>query len=374
MTFRILSGLESGLPEVADADIKVSDLGCLELCRDLASGYHVLKQGEAEGRSLQAYLLLDAWDDCPLAAALSETWPQAAAARVAIPDEFYAGREDEAPCLVPLPSCVLPDGCTDTLAEVRAREFLAGWLEEAGKSIRQRLVRQHLCAVLFSTDSASSVARHLAGLGYQYEPGSRTARLFRYQDPRVMQRVWPMLPSAQQVLWMGPVQAWWSLRQSWGPWDGRELFSGEVEISSAAPAWFKAEKPIVPQAQPETPAWLNRLMTADQWRVAHWAQVGNRIWLRFAENDIPRQAQPDGNLMLQLLEAGASLGLDEHNLEDYVWCSVRYREAPPSIDWHAPSWARVLAQSLQALRSDPDTRFVSAFHACLNAGEETHDL
>ena len=368
MTLRILSALESGWPEDANTDIAAPDLRCLELCRELASGYHMLGQRDADGRSLHT------WDDSPLAVAVSEAWPEAAAARVAVPDEIYAGREGEAPCLVPLPSYALPDGGASSFAEVRAQEFLAGWLETAGKKIYQRLVKQHLCAVLFSRDSARTLAQHLAGLGFQYEPGGRTVRLFRYQDPRVMQRVWPALSGGQRVSWLGPVLAWWSLEQPWKPWGADELIATEADISLSELAWFKAEKSVAPGGEPTAPILLNRLLNAEQWRQAHWTPVGNQIWLRFAENGIPQQGQPDGSLMQQLLETGASLNLDGQNLEDYVWCSVRYREVPPSIDWRAPRWARVLTQSLQALRSDPDTRFVSAFHACLNAGEETHDL
>ncbi|TYZ39889.1 hypothetical protein C2U35_24835, partial [Ralstonia solanacearum] len=214
MTNRILADMEAMLPDSTRADAIEPPSDYMARCRELAAGYHALRQRQApDERPLRAYLLLDIWDGNSLAEALSETWPEAAAAREAVPDDFYAGREDEAPCVVPLPDEVLPDGGTDTLAQVRAQETLARWLEDASRQASQRLVRQHFCAILFSPDSAAWVARYLASLGFQYPPESSTARLFRYQDPRVMQRVWPALSATQQGMWLGAVEGWWSLTQ-----------------------------------------------------------------------------------------------------------------------------------------------------------------
>ncbi len=373
MTNRILSGLEDALLSPATADASVPHPDYMTRCRELAAGYHALKRRqEPDERPLRAYLLLDPWDGNPLAVELSEAWSEAAAARAAVPDHFYAGREGEAPCVVPLPDNMLPDVDPDTLAQVRAQETLARWLEGAGRQASQRLVRQHFCAVLFSTDSAAWVARYLASLGFQYPPGSSGARLFRYQDPRVMQRVWPALSAAKQGMWLGAVEAWWSLTQPWGPWAMQDLVASE-DAAVPTPTWFKAERPMVPDGQTET-LMLSRLMNDEQWRRAHSAPVGNRVWVRFAEGALSTDEQPDADLMQQLLATGASHGLDGPNLEDFVWCSVRYREAPPAIDWRAPRWAGVLEQTLWALNADPDTRFVSAFDACLTPGEEPHGL
>ncbi len=371
MTIRILSALERDLLNPDSTDAAVPHPDYMARCRELAAGYHALRRRQEPGeRPLRAYLLFDIWDGNPLATQLSEAWPEAAAARAAVPDRYYAGREGEAPCVVPLPDNVLPDGATDTLAELRAQETLAGWLEDASRRASQRLVRQYFCAVLFSADSAAWVARYLASLGFQYPPGSRTARLFRYQDPRVMQRVWPALSAAQQGMWLGAVEGWWSLTQPWGPWATEDLVvPGDAAVP--APPWFKTERPMVPDGQTET-LMLSRLMNAEQWRHAHSAQTGNQAWMRFAENGIDPHEQPDADLMLQLLAAGASHHLDGLNLEDFVWCSLRYHEEPPSIDWRAPHWSRVLEQTLQALNADSDTRFASAFDACLNPGEEDH--
>ncbi|AXW63996.1 hypothetical protein CJO94_19650 (plasmid) [Ralstonia solanacearum] len=367
MTNRILSDLEETLLDPASADPAVPHPDYTARCQELAAGYHALRRRqEPDERPLRAYLLLDIWDGNPLAAQLSEAWPEAAAGRAAVPDDFYAGREGEAPCLVPLPDSVLPDGATDNLAEVRAQEALARLLEAASRQASQRLVRQHFCAVLFSTDSAAWVARYLASLGFQYPPGSSTARLFRYQDPRAMQRVWPVLSAAQQGMWLGAVEAWWSLTQPWGPWAMEDLVAAD-DTAVPAPPWFKAERPVVPDGQTET-LMLSRLMNAEQWWRAHSSPVGNRVWARFAQRGISSQAQPDAKTMAQLLGKGQELGLTDSNLQDFVWCSWQpgLQNAPDgaigrSIEWDEPHWRDVLTRVLQGLRDDPDAGFAGVF-------------
>ncbi len=371
MTIRILSALEQDLLNPSSVDASEPHPDYMARCRELAAGYHALRQRQApDERPLRAYLLLDLWDGNPFAAKLSEAWPEAAAGRAAVPNDFHSGRKGEAPCVVPLPDSVLPDGATDNLAEARAQETLARWLEEASRQASQRLVRQYFCGVLFSPDSAAWVARYLAMLGFQYPPGSRTARLFRYQDPRVIQRVWPVLSAAQQDMWLGAVEAWWSLTQPWGPWAMEDLVPPTDAAVPARP-WFKAERPTVPDSQTET-LLLSRLMNAEQWQRVHSASVGNRVWMRFAENGIGPDEQPDAKRMQELLATGESHHLRERNLEDFVWCSILHRETPPSIDWRTPHWACVLDHTLQALSANPDTRFASAFDACLDSGKENH--
>lgn len=373
MTNRTLADLEASLFAADSTDTDVPHPDTLARCGELAAGYHAVNREQRHGYPpLRAYLLLEAWEGNPLAAAIAGAWPEASTERAAVPDDFYTGREDEAPCVVPLPASALPDGTTDTLEQGRSRDALARLLEIASRQAHQRLVRQGLGAVLFSADSPAEVAQHLRMLGFQYPPESRAAKVFRYQDPRVMQRVWPELSATQRNMWLGPVQAWWSLTQPWGPWALEDMVATE-DAAVSVPVWFKAEQPMEPDRRSEGLV-LNRLMDAKQWRAAHSAAVGNRVWARFAENGVIAGEQPNGNLMRQLLAIGTSHHLDEGNLEDFVWCSIRYREAPPSIDWGTPQWSRVLNQTLEVLNADPDARFVSAFDACLNPGDETHGL
>ena len=261
-------------------------------CQELAVAYHMRKRQQAsEDRPLRAYLLLDRWKGGAIGAELSKVFPEADVARAAVPDAFYAGREDEAPCVVPLPDIALPDGGADTLAQMRAQETLAGWLQTASQQAYQRRVQQDLCAVLLSTDSAARVAQHLAKLGLQYSPGDHAARLFRYQDPRVMQRVWQTLSSAQQDIWLGGIQAWWTLMQPWGPWAPEDLTAVEGR-PLAIPVWFRAERSTGWSGRADA-LMLNRLMNAKQWQAAHSVPVGNSVWARFAQRGISSEVQPD---------------------------------------------------------------------------------
>lgn len=367
MPYRTLADLESTLLAPVSAQESDAPHDALARCKELAAAYHTRKRQQAlEDRPLRVYLLLDRWDGSPIATELSEAWPEAAAERAAVPDAFYAGREGEAPCVVPLSDIALPDGDADTLPQVRAQETLAGWLQAAGQQAYRRLVPQDACAVLISADSAARVAQHLAKLGFQYPPDNRAARVFRYQDPRVMQRVWPELSAAQQSMWLGAVQAWWTLTQPWGPW-AREDLTAVEEHTVPTPAWFKAEWPTMPDGQAEV-LMLNQLMDAEQWHAAHSAPVGNSVWARFAQRGISSQVQPDADTITQLLEIGREFGLTEFNLQDFLWCSWQpgSQNAPDRaigrpIDWDEPRWRNVLERVLQGLRETPDASFAGLF-------------
>ena len=364
MANRMLAGLADVMLNRTAAEKAVPAPDYLARCRELAAGYRMLQQQASRERPLRAYLLLDAWDNNPLAAELSEQWPETISGREAVPDSFYTGREDEAPCLVPFPDDLLLDADSDNLAQVRAREALARWLEEASKEAGQRLARQYFCAVVFSPEPAARVAQHLAQLGLQYVPGSHAARLFRYQDPRVMQRVWPTLAAGQQNMWLGQAQAWWSLTQPWGPIAD---LSATEDCAAPAPIWFKAQRHVLSDVQTLVPP-LNRLMDANQWQTAHSSPIGNRIWARLAQRGVSVQKQPDAASMTRLLNKGQELGLVDSNLQDFIWCSWRpiLQSAQDSaaglpIDWDSPRWRDVLARVLQALHNDPEAGFASLF-------------
>jgi len=364
MTNRMLAGLADVMLNPTPAEKAIPAHDYLARCRELAAGYRMLQQQASRDRPLRAYLLLDAWEGNPLAAELSEQWPETISERKAVPDSFYAGREDEAPCLVPFPDHLLLDADTDNLPQARVRETLARWLEEASKEADQRLARQYFCAVLFSPESATRLAQHLAQLGLQYVPRSHTARLFRYQDPRVMQRVWLRLSTEQQNVWLGQAQAWWSLTQPWGPMAD---LSAREDSASPAPIWFKAQRNVSSNTQTVVPP-LNRLTNADQWQTAHSSPIGNRIWARLAQRGVPAEKQPDAASMTRLLSKGQELGLVDSNLQDFIWCSWRpiLQSAQDSaaglpIDWDSPRWRDVLARVLQALHNDPEAGFASLF-------------
>ncbi|CAJ0820218.1 DUF4123 domain-containing protein [Ralstonia holmesii] len=365
MRHRTLAELEQTLLGSSSGQTVEPPPDAVARCQEFAAAYHSRKHQQApEDRPLRAYLLLDRWDDSAVAAQLTEVWPEAAESRAAVPDTFYAGREGEAPCVVPLPEIALPDGGTNTLAQARAQEILAEWLQAASRQAHKRLAPQDLCAMLFSTDSADWVAQHLAKLGFQYAPGGTSVRMFRYQDPRVMQRVWPELSAAQQSMWLGPIQIWWSLIQPWGPWAPEDLMeSGE---RTGPPAdWFKAEQPTVP-VEKTGGVMLNRLLNAEQWHAAHASAWGHRSWAALASARTPVTQQPDGATMSAAIARGQRLGLDDQDLDAFIelsWLLPGEEHAghAQARSWDDASNRQALEQALHQMRNQQGLRFTSAW-------------
>jgi len=220
-----------------------------------------------------------------------------------------------------------------------------------------------LCAVVFSPATPASIAMHWTHLGFQTSPVDGRDKLFRYQDARVMQRVWPLLDAAQRVQWLGPVTGWWALSQPWGPWSYAEALAtgGEAPAGSGedSPEWFIATRTDVSQAVAQTPghATMSRLLRLDQWHAAHSVSTGTRLWLSMASRRIPVQRQPDGETMTRLLRFGAELGLiQESDLSEFVdasWQAHHYDERLIVRDWSAPRDAAMLRQALALMHPTP---------------------
>lgn len=282
--------------------------------RELVKLCHALMRPASTGTAppSRAYFLLDRWQGNPLATALEARYPEEAAARSAVPDPMFKGREDDAPCLVQLHEELWQGEPGAASAQVFAQDWLADLLGAAWDASLQRLARQHLCAVLFSKSGPQTVSRHLACLGDQGVEGTTTRRLFRYQDARVMQRVWPTLTSAQQRCWLGPVDQWWTLHQPWGTW----ALDEEDERARQPVRWFGPnEAGSMAMSQLD----IRRLFNAAQWAMAHTSPVGNRIWTRWAQRDVPEKDQLDGEAMDRLLRQGIASGLSGEDLEEFVW-------------------------------------------------------
>ncbi|WP_447779451.1 DUF4123 domain-containing protein [Variovorax boronicumulans] len=356
MSFQVLSLLHA---EGADMPAPPPHPHCVALSREVAKGF------AHEGlRAVRPYVLLERWRDNPLATAFSAEYPECAGARSSVTDDFFEGREDDAPCVVPLADVFGPTASDDTLAGMLAREWLGTWLEAAWCEARQRLAAQHFGAVIFSCESTREVARHLGILGFQTPPQTSRARLFRYQDPRVMQRVWPLLTPWQRKLWMGPVLQWWSLTQPWEAWDANEE-EQNAQFCTKSPQWFKAVAPVAHSLNPDAERSQRRLFDEGQWTVAHTAPIGNRVWRRYADAAIDIAEQPEGSVVSALLSEGSALGLEGKNLEDFVWCSTQSKYFSldrKSIPWHSPRWAPVLARVLSVLQNEPDASFGGVFH------------
>jgi hypothetical protein len=311
---------------------------------------------------LSAFLVLERWRDNPLAEHLQEHHPLLADERVDVPDEIYRGRPEAAPTLVPLPEGWVADALDASTQAVLHTIELA--LAAARLQSERRLVDQMLCAVVFSPSTPASIAMHWTRLGFQTSPADGKDKLFRYQDARVMQRVWPLLDDEQRLQWLGPVTGWWALSQPWRPWSYEEAFAtgGEVPTGSGAdsPEWFIATRPVLSQAATREPRHetMRHLLRLDQWHAAHSATTGTRLWLSMASRRIPIRRQPDGETMTRLLRQGAALGLtQESDLSEFVdasWRAHHYDDRLIARDWSAPRDAAVLRQALALMHPARD--------------------
>jgi hypothetical protein len=343
------------------ADAPSADPRCAALVRQLSAAFntaaHVL--AAAGGHPLRACLALEHWHANALTAAIEQRYPAMAEQRVAVPDRHFKHREDDAPCLVPLPEDWTRPSTDPAVVGLIAND-LTEWLTQAWLHAEQRQMRQPLCGVLFSEASPVAIADHWAGLGDQTSPADGSARLFRYQDARVMQRAWPLLSDAQRQAWLGPVRQWWALEQPWGPWSFADLVQQDVTATSREPEWFRAfVRPDNAEALSSSAAGRLGFELA-QWHAAHSAPAGHRVWARLAGNDVPPDRQPDGAAMSRMLALGQSLGLNDDNLEDFVAVTWRaHASAGISRDgfWQSAREADLLARILGALRQQPEARF-----------------
>lgn len=313
-------------------------------------------------RPLSAFLVLERWRDNPLSEHLQEHHPRFADERVDVPDEIYRGCPEAAPTLVPLPedwAADAPSPGTQAVLHTMALALAAAQVQSA-----RRLVDQMLCAVVFSTATPASIALHWTRLGFQISPADGKDRLFRYQDARVMQRVWPLLDDAQRSQWLGPVAGWWALSQPWRPWPYADALAtgGEVPAGSGEdpPEWFIASWPDLSSAAAREPRreTMHHLLRLDQWHAAHSATTGARLWMSMASRQTPVQRQPDGEAMTRLLRQGAELGLtQESDLSEFVDASwqAHHDDDPPIVrDWSAPREAAVLRHALALMHPARD--------------------
>jgi hypothetical protein len=297
-----------------------------------------------------AYLLFNRWDENPLARSLEDEFPKWARDRVAVPDRQFDDDPDQAPCILELPEELI---LAAPSSEGRAiRHWLASCLEFTTSEVNRRTRKQDFCGAVISPASAQAITRHWVGLGDQRPPFQAERVLFRYHDPRVMQRVWPALNPRQQSKWLGPVTHWWSLLQPWGPF----------EDSSEPPdplQWFQAKTPVLPHGT--LPGGSPRdLFDESQWFLSHSSRDTNRIWRGYADSHIAPEAQPDPTSLLQMLEDAARLGLQGLNAEDYVWITWQHAPkegAPHALDWSLPHMAPILSQIQTQARARPGLSF-----------------
>lgn len=177
-----------------------------------------------------------------------------------------------------------------------------------------------------------------------------------------MQRTWPLLSSAQQRQWLGPIDAWWALNQPWGPWEDTAA-SAEIPVA----AWFCVERA---EAEAQAPrASLNALLDTWQWHAAHASPQANAIWGGYAEQQVPAVHQPDADTLLRLLGDAYRLGLRDANAEDYVYATWRHdapEGQPREVSWQTPRASAALQRILQALRQQTESRFANLYLNAVN--------
>jgi len=295
----------------------------------------------------RAYLLFNRWDGNPLAQELCEQFPKWARDRISVPDSYFEYHEERAPCLLELPEELVvsvPGFRTRDL-----REWLAHCLAFASQQVNERVTKQDFCGVVISSESAQAITRYWVGLGDQRPPHKEERVLFRFQDPRVMQRVWHALSPLQQSRWLGPVTQWWSLMQPWGPFGDRP-----------EPArWFCAKAPVLPYGT-KADGSPRDLFDEAQWFLSGVSPDANSIWRSYAKHNIPPEAQPDPGSLQQMLADAARMNLKNLDLEDYVWITWMHapKEGPArAMDWSLPHLASALSQIEDQLRDRPDASF-----------------
>jgi len=301
------------------------------------------------GGALRAYLLFERWRDNPLAARFAEAYPRLAAARIAVPDDLYEGQSDDAPCIVALDARVLPADPGQSLSDFEAHEWLGGFLCQAWREAQQRRSLQGFCGVLLAPVDGGVLARYLSRLGYQHAPDGQ-ARLLRFQDPRVLQRLWPALAESQRREWLGPIESWWMLPMPWGP------------IGQPPPlGWFVvAPSKATPEFGAFTPRGRSVQLDPRQWLMAHATAPANALWARYEEEGIPSPQQPSARQMDDLLATAFGCGIQANALEKFLLCAWEEIARPASSLSRADVTAKFGTRCVriaELIRQNPQTGF-----------------
>ncbi|WP_137923214.1 DUF4123 domain-containing protein [Cupriavidus sp. 2SB] len=293
---------------------------------------------DGSARGLFIYLLLDQAQDNPLADALTES---ASIHRMyPVPDPYFARNSALAPQLVALAS---PPGVTIL------REIVAAAYTEA----KHRLRPHYICGLLWSEEEIHAVADHLLRLGYQSDPADEP-RLFRYQDPRVMQRLWPALTAAQQAAWLGPIRQWWSYPQPHGPMpcDGA---TGERVAAVAENYWVRAVRPT--ELAANRVSLSRRFLSAQQWALAHLSPAISRFWLHLAQIGPTAYRVPDEADVVRWLMEADGHQLKDADAVDYAISIFRSSEEV----WRRHDMQAAVIAALSHMNAEPGIGFGDAF-------------
>jgi hypothetical protein len=252
----------------------------------------------------------------------------------AVPDRYFASEPSLAPHLLTL-------SAFDDKALVR--EILAAAVLQA----TDRRSPQGVGAVLLGPICPDALLAHFVTLGLQHDPEG-APRVFRYQDPRVMQRVWPTLVAAQRDFWLGPVRRWIAAMQPTGR---------IVDDFHPAPSLWHAS----PDGSIDPPfARPHRLLDAVQWRLAHSAPAEVAFWLLARQSmeaaSVSRPYPATGELRGWLNDA-ATHHLDSN--DQCEWALCRWAESPER--WESVSGRQQVRDALELQRRHAGLQFADAW-------------
>lgn len=258
------------------------------------------------------HVLLDSGDTDILSVEPSRLRPVA--------DEYFAQETSLGPHLLTLSGS--EDGAL-------LREVLAVAVTQA----QIRTSPQGISAVLLGPTDADAFLTHFEMLGLQYDPKGNP-RVFRYQDPRVMQRVWPTLASTQRDFWLGPIRRWMAAVQP----TGRIVDQPSIEVS----LWHASPNAMASSSF----ARPHRLLDSEQWQLAHSAPAETAFWLLAHESaDAIHQLRPYptiGTLRGWLKDAAAHR-LGTRDQCDWALC----RWAVETHFWESPSGQKLVHAALE---------------------------
>lgn len=255
-----------------------------------------------------------------------------------LPDPYFAQEPEAAPVLIAWP--------TEAAA---AQQMLRDVLDLALKQVPMRTGQQRLGALLWSQQPVEAVLDHLMVLAALRSPEGESV-LYRFQDPRVLQWLWPSLSDQQKLQWLGPLQHWWAVEQPFGPWVHEGDWRGQW--------WQMTSQPQGPQAPEPTP---HTLLNAKQWQTAHTAAAANRVWGTLHTMSFEAELQPDAATLKRWLSEAVELGLDLSRATGYALARAYVAARGQAATWDQPQNQAWVQAALQRCAQHPEALFDSVY-------------
>jgi hypothetical protein len=264
----------------------------------------------------------------------ADVLPAASTRLLAVPDRYFAQEPWLGPHLLTL------SGPEDVSL---LREALATAVIRAIDPMRPQCVG----AVLLGPAQPDALVDHFIALALQHDPEGES-RVFRYQDPRVMQRVWPTLAEAQRRFWLGPVRRWIGAVQPIGP-------LGDDHPVDAS-LWQ-----VLPDGPDDRPfTQPHHLLDARQWRLAHSGPAEVAFWRLARESALtasPSRTYPEIGVLRRWLNDAADHRLDSNDQCEWALCCW----AAGADVWESPSGQQRVRDALGLQRRHAGLRFGDAW-------------